>query len=674
MKIRLLVVATLCLSVSGCKCGKQIVVTPPDYVPNPVALNFEACPTKDETGKPVVDVFPDEKMLKIANQSKSGGGLKLTFVGDGAAVFSTDLKRADPMDPTGIGSLSNLSLPILFTPTKKGVVTAQLVISDETDDTPDRKVDLVGTGSDLGAQPTIKVSVLDVSNAYKDCLTGLVCEQNFADTLFKEAVTLEVKVTNTGCPALKITGLEITPQAGGNPAYFIDSPSVLPTAMTPLILTQSGGLQTTKFKIRFAPEDDGSGNLTRFATLRIKTNDPNALDSDGNKGGFDLQLSGSALKPSIYTTPTRCDFSDPADLCGNATKITGKANFLVKNEGNVAFKIDSTTFKSNGSETAGQDNRLTVTGTPLKGVLILAGGSAPLQISHTEMPLYIQDLVTISASLLLPDGGTSISGSAGRAVLSLSGGKKPCMSTIPAIDLASGQARLDFAAPTTELSAKEVTIKNGPVGMCGDLIISSVAVVDAPNPFFSLLDPMILAGTKIPPGTELKVTVQYKKPVSGGTQVGSLRISSNDGDFATPPGYIVQLYSQSPLDQVPVAVIKACVDVACTMPKSSVSLGMLRAGPNGTRLVTVSGKDSYDPQPDGGFEKPLPLYRFRLVSAPSNATEHKLPGDGLKDAGTDVEFTLDGAATGVYKISLDVWDRANQQSGNSALLQLTVFQ
>jgi len=673
LKIRLLVVAALLVSVSGCRCGPPPTTNnPPDYVANPVALNFEACPTKDETGKTVADVFPDEKKVRIINQSKSGGGLKLTFEGEGAAVFATDLATADPANPTGIGSLSEITVPLRFAPVKKGVVKAQLVISDEAEGTTDQKVDLVGTGSDLGAQPTIKVSVLDSASAYKECLQGLVCEQNFSDTLFKEAVTLEIQVTNAGCPALKITGLEITPQAGGNPAYYIDSPSVLPTAQTPLILTQSGGLQTTKLKIRFAPEDDGSGNLTRFATLRIKTNDPNAMDGDNNVGGFDVLLTGSALKPSIYTTPTRCDFSDPTDLCGNATKVAGKANFLVKNEGNVAFKIDSTTFKSNSSETANKDSRLTVTGTPLKGVVILPGASAPLEISHTEMPLYIQDLLTISASV--SPGGAP--GSAGRAVISLSGGKKPCLSTEPPIDTLSGQARLDFGAPSTTLSAKELTIKNGPAATCGDLIINEVAIVDAPNAFFSMIDPLIPAGTTIPPGTQLKATVQYKKPVSGGTQVGSLRISSNDGDFATPPGYIVQLYSNSPLDRVPVALIKACVptDLACAMPKSSVNLSTLPVGANGTRLMTVSGKDSYDPQSDGGITQPLALYRFRLVSAPTNATDHKLAGDGVKDAGSDTVLSLDGAATGLYRVSLDVWDDKNQQSGNSALLQLTVFQ
>jgi hypothetical protein len=671
VKTRLLVPIVLSLSIlSACKPPPPKDVLP-DYVAAPVALAFEACPVKDETGKAVVDVFPDEKKVTITNQSKGVGGLKMTFEGDGAAAFATDLKRADPMNPEGLGSLSEVIVPVMFTPVKKGVVKAQLVISDDIEGTEDQKVDLVGTGSDLAAQPTIKVSVLNVADAYDDCLEGVVCTQNFADTLYKESATVEVKVTNTGCPSLKITGIEITPQGGaGNLAYFIDAPSVLPTTDTPLVLTQAGGLQTTKFKIRFAPEDDGSGNLTRFATLRIKTNDPNAKDGDNNTGGFDILLAGSALEPSIYTTPTRCDFSDPADLCGNATKIAGKANFLVKNGGNVAIKIDSTTFKSNSSETAGQDNRLTVTGTPIKGVTILPGASAPIEISHTEMPLYIQDLVTISASV--PAGAP---GSAGRAILSLSGGKKPCLSTDPAIDMLTGQARLDFAAPMTELSAKEVTIKNGPAATCGDLIIKAVEVLDS-NPFFSLLDPMITAGTKIAPGGELKVTVQYKKPVSGGTQVGSLRINTNDGDFATPPGYIIQLYSQSPLDQLPVAIAKGCVptDLTCAMGKvnaMSVNLSMLPAGPNGTRLFTVWGKESFDPPSN---TMALPFYLFRLVSKPSNATEASLENDGLKNAKSAVELKLDGAAVGLYRVTLDVWDDKNQKSGTSSELKINVFQ
>ena len=117
MKIRLLVVAAFVVSVSGCNCRPTNTGTnKPDYVANPVALNFEACPTKDATGKAVADVFPDEKKVKITNQSKSGGGLKLTFAGEGAAQFAYDLKRADPANATGIASLSDLSLPIQFSP------------------------------------------------------------------------------------------------------------------------------------------------------------------------------------------------------------------------------------------------------------------------------------------------------------------------------------------------------------------------------------------------------------------------------------------------------------------------------------------------------------------------------------------------------------------------------
>lgn len=669
MKIRSLVVA-VCLSLVGCKPPPPTNLAP-DYVASPLALNFEACPSKDELGKAVTDVFPDEKKVNISNKSKGTGGLKLSFTGEGAALFTTDLKRADPANPTAIGSLSQVDLPVIFSPVKKGIVKAQLVISDEVDDTPDQKVDLNGTGSDLAAQPTIKVSVVNTANKYTDCLTGLVCEQNFADTLYKEAVTLEVQVTNTGCPALKITGLEITPQGGaGNLAYFIDSPAILPTEGTPLVLTQSEGRQSTKLKIRFSPEDDGSGNLTRFATLRIKTNDPNAKDGDNNVGGFDVLLTGSALEPSIYTTPTRCDFSDNADLCGNPTKVAGKASFLVKNGGNVAIKIDSTTFKSNGSETAGKDGRLAVTGPMLKGVVIMPGASAPLEVSHTEAPLYIQDLLTISASVS-PSG---MPGSAGRAILSLSGGKKPCLTTEPGIDVMTGQTKLDFAAPTTELSAKELTIKNGPATSCGDLIINSVSIDS--NVFFSLLDPMIAPGTRIPPGSDLKATVQYKKPVSGGTQVATLRINSNDGDFSTPPGYVVQLYSQSPLDQLPVAVLKGCLpsDATCAMGKAnamSVTLSTLPMGPNGTRLFQLYGKESYDPP---AAPMTLPFYRFRLVSKPSNATEAVLENDGLKNAKAAVQLTLDGAAIGLYRITLDVWDGKNQQSGTSAELKINVFQ
>lgn len=676
MNNRLLIVAALTLTAYGCRCGPPTTGdNKPDYVANPVALNFEACPVKDEQGKPVADVFPDAKKVTITNQSKGTGGLKLSFTGDGAAAFTTDLKKATPADPTGLSGVGDkVEVPVYFSPTKKGVVKGQLVISDETDETADVKVDLNGTGSDLGSQPTLKVEVVNVAKQYETCLEGLVCTQNFDDTLFKESVTADIKITNLGCPSLKITKLDLQVAGGSPTAYYIDAPSVPPSESAPLVLSQATGTQSTILKVRFAPEDDGSGNLIRFATLRLTTNDPNVKDGDNKAGNFDILLSGSALEPAIYTTPTRCDYTDMTDLCGNTTKIADKAKFQVKNGGNVDVKIDGTTFGSNNSETSNAGGRLTITGTPLKGVVIPQGGSATLEVTHTEMPLYIQDLLTISASVITADGGTLPPGSAGRAVLSLSGGKKPCLSTDPPLDMLSGQTKLDFGAPTTELSVKELKIKNGPAATCGDLIIKSV-VVDGPQPFFSLIDPMITAGTKIPPGQELTATVQYKKPISGGTQVGTLRINSNDGDYASPPGYVVQLYSQSPLDQLPVCILRGCLttDTNCTMPKNSVSLGTLPLGPNNTRLFNISAAESYDPQPDGGVKKPLPSYRFGFIP-PANAMDALLPGKDVRDAGSQLQVQLDGVATGLYRFTLDCWDDKDQKGGTQALLQLNVLQ
>jgi hypothetical protein len=673
LKTRLLLTAALLATVSGCRCGPTVTKNVPQYVVTPKALNFEACPTKDEQGKTVSDVFPDEQKFSLNNQGKAGGGLKLTITGDGKDVFAAKTPVA-----TSVDALATIDLPILFTPTKKGVVKAQMTISDEFEGTDDVAVDLVGTGSDLAAQPTLVASVTDVTGKYCNCgevgCALSVCEQDFPDTLFKESTTLEVKLTNSGCPALKVTGLEIIPYAGAsgtNLAYFIETPAVLPTTDTPLVLTQSENRQTTKIKLRFAPEDDGSNVATRFATLRVKTNDPNISDGDGNPGGFDILLSASALSPAIYTTPTRCDFNDPNDLCGLPARMADKSHFDVKNGGNVAIKIDSTTWKSNMSTTSNQDNRFSITSS-IADMTIAPGASVPLEITHNQMPLYVLDLLTISASV---SGGAP--GSAGRAVISFAGGKKPCLSTTPAIDMVTGQARLDFAAPATTLSAKQLTIKNGPAATCGDLIINSVSVDS--NPFFSLIDPMIPAGTKITPGMSFDATVQYKKPVSGGTQVGVLRIDSNDGDYSSPPGYLVQLYSNSPLDELPVAVLKGCLpaDTACAAGKissMSVNLSTLPDGPTaGTKLLLMYGLDSYDPP---GTTKKVTKYQFRLVTQPGNANAMvvSLENQGVIDTKSSVKLTLDGAATGLYRVTLDVFDDKDQKSGSSAELKINVLQ
>jgi hypothetical protein len=453
-----------------------------------------------------------------------------------------------------------------------------------------------------------------------------------------------VTLTNLGCPALKITGLEVAPFTGGagNLAFFLEEPAVAPTVASPTVLTTSNGAASLAIHIRFRPEDDGSGNTQRFAELKVKTNDPNNPD-------FSIQLEGEANSPQIYTSPSSCDYASPTDTCGNATKVANKATFKVKNGGNDNITVDGATF-----ENGGRNGRFAISVNPT-GQTIVPGGETTLEVTHNDMPLYVQDTVVVSAKVV---GG--VDGSAGRARVGLSGGTKPCLSTDPA-------DQVSFSNPATDVSTTTVKIKNG--AGCGELVIDAVEVDT--SPFFSLVDPKIAAGTKVAAGAEATATVQFRKPISGGTQVGTLRVKTNDSDYGPPPYKVLALYSNSPLDQLPQAILKGCLptDTTCANAmETNLSVSLSNLGAN--KVLTMSGKASNDP---GNPTQPgISNYQFRLVTKPANAANGSLEANGQKQVKSEVALTLDGTATGLYRVTLVVFDDKNQQSPIASELKITV--
>ncbi len=637
-KLKALIAFTVLASTAGCRCGTTGTGTlSPDYNANPKALSFEACPNKDEAGAPVKDVYPDEQKFTLSNQGKASGTVVISFSGPDATAFSL----VEGKIPTGLGpNPDSVEIPVRFSPSKKGDSVATMTIEDGNDGTTPVSVSLVGTGRNLLSQPTLAVALQnkDLRTQFDDCFAGGTCLMVFPDTFYKESSTLQINVENKGCPALKITGLELAASAPTAPLPFtVDQPAVLPTMQTPLILTTADGAAKTTLSLRFSPEEIAGGDTQRYGVLKVFTNDPANAE-------FDITLFGTASAPALYVQPTYCDFSDSADTCGYANRVANQGQFELKNGGNTPIVIDSVKLNNGG-----QNGRFSITQNA-QGQTIATGGSAFVKVSHTDAPLYVGDLLTISASA----GGNP----AGTAVISLFGGKKPCLITDP-LD------QLDFQDPTAELTPKTVAVKNGPG--CGDLILNRVFV--DPNPFFSVVAPLLPAGDKIPAGGSHNITVQYKKPVSGGTQTGVLRIDSNDPDFGPTPYKVVRLYSNSPLDQVPVADIKGCLptDPNCAAaqgPSMSVHLSALSP-----RELIMTGKDSTDP--GNTSATPISGYRFKLIK-PNNATGASLENDGLKSPKSTAKLTLDPTATGTYRVTLTVWDSANQQSFSAAELTISV--
>ncbi len=639
-------IAFLLVAAAGCRCGPGGTGSlKPDFDPTPKGLSFEACPTKDESGNPVKDVFPDEEKLTVNNLGKASGRLQLTFSGPGKDLFSIDPTRT----PTELGPTSQAEVAVRFAPVARGDVTATLTVDDGDESTQPVNVALTGTGINLPAQPTIEVQVenKDALGQFTACDPQQVCLLNFPDTFYKESATLKVKVKNQGCPALKVTQMEIGPyagQTGNNLAFFLDEPGVPPTAAVPMLLTTADGNSETTLVLRFTPEKDGV-DTQRYGLLTIKTNDPRTPE-------YQIVLFGNASEPAIYAQPTFCDFSNPADLCGNANKVPNRARFEIKNGGNVAITVNEVKLEKNGS---GGRFSIVPTANPLSKT-IQPGAFEVLEVAHNDAPLYVTELLTVSAIA----GGQS----AGKAILTLAGGVKPCLSTEPA-------DQLDFENPTEELTKKTVTIKNGQG--CGDLIVNRVFVDQ--NPFFSVVDPLVPAGHKVIAGGTVTATVQYKKPVSGGTQTGILRIDTNDPDYGPPPYKVVRLYSTSPLDQLPVAVLKGCLptETSCSANGSqgsmSISLSQIAGTP---KQLVMFGKDSYDP--GNTSATPISGYLFRLVTKPTNATSATLESDGQRTSKDSVMLTLDNNATGLYRVTLTVYDDKGQPSPAAAELRITVNQ
>ncbi len=639
----------------GCNCkpsGPQGTV--PDFVPRPTALSFSACPTKDENNMNVQGVFPDLKKLVISNQGKVSGELGLSLSGAGAAAFTLGSSL-----PTSIDLLSEVEIPISFSPTGKGDVRADLTIDDKTDGTENRVVTLIGTGVNLPSQP-----FLETAPQKKD-LSGFVtctaetplsdCTLDFPDTLMDQSATLQLKIRNRGCPALKITAIEIdgSTTPGTNDGFTIDSPSSVPSTSSPLTLSTADGTDETTITLRFTATDDGTGSSSQshYAVLTIKSNDP--LIGDGAANPARLTIQANAIKPSIYVSPTSCNYTNPQDTCGNVARIQNKANFRVTNDGSTPILISGVRFRSSGGSTS-SDSRFSITQN-VQGQTIQPTNSASIEVTEVDQPLLVSDQLEIIADI--PGMGAA---SGGTVVVSVISGIKPCLTTDP-------MDEIDFGDPQEELTARTFRIRNG-VG-CGTLVVSSVEV--STQPFFSLIDPIIPVPATVPEGGSLETTVQYRRPTSGGMQLADLKVVSNDTDYGAPQYKLLLLRSNAALDQIPSAQITAC-QPAQLVNDPNCSLGAQTAAAFNLSMITpdeitLSGALSTD-------NNMVTEYRFTLLNpVPGGATTAALANHGMRIATNKTKLTVPPGATGTYRVGLEVWDDRGQKSANTDVITVNIY-
>lgn len=645
------------LTTAACNCkppGPTGLV--PDFVPKPTALSFDACPSLDENGLPVDGAVAQTKELTITNQGRVGSPLALSISGAGAAAFVLGANL-----PTAIDRLETVKIPISFAPTRSGGVTADLTIDDKTDATPNPVVTLEGKGSELPAQPTIETAPQKQdSSGFLKCVPDAPlseCIIDFPDTLMNQSATLQLKIRNRGCPPLKITSLEIAGRTpGSNEGFTIDSPAVLPSAVSPLVLSTADGTEERTITLRFTASDDGSGATfqSHYAVLIIKSNDPNT--GDGERQPARLSIQANAIKPSIYVSPTSCNFTNSQDRCGNVARIAHKANFRVTNDGNTPVRISAVRFRSSGGTTS-SDSRFSVTAN-IQGQTLAINSSASIEVTEMDQPLLVSDQLEIVADI--PQMGA---GSGGTVVVSVISGRKPCLITEP-------DDAIDFGDPMEELTARTFRIKNGtgPSADCGTLTVNSVAV--STQPFFSLIDPLIPPNTMLPVGGSLEATVQYRRPSSGGMQLGELKVVTNDTDYGPPQHKLVLLRSNASLDSIPNAQLTACsptqivADPNCAAgSQTSVSYNLSMIDPD---EITLSGVNSTD----NSMVREYRFILFPIPGVPSTA----LANHNVKMTSNKTKLTIPPGATGTYRVGLKVWDDRGQESGNTDVIVIDVYQ
>jgi hypothetical protein len=615
------------------------------YAASPTTLVFHSCPTRSPQGSAVADLTPDVQLVVVTNTSSSDAGLVATFSGDDAGAFSFWMPP-----PGGIAARGQTSLQLAFAPPTLGSFASTLALNAPGE--APVSVSLIGDARTLPLVPTLEtLPQIAGTPSFRTCTASSPladCTLSFPDTLLNQSTTLQLKLRNTGCPTLKVTGLEIESLTGPPHEFTIDTPSRLPSVASPMPLSVADGTDETALTVRFTPQNDGSGNPSRTARLALHSNDPVAGAALGLPSL--ILLEANVLVPSISASPTLCEFSNQADRCGFTVKTANRARFVVTNTGNSSVQVSNLSFRSTGG-TTGSGGRFVVSQN-VQGQTLPPAASATLEVTHADQPLYLTDQLDLEASVV-----GQPSASAGRVTLVVRGGVKPCLSTEPPDQLTFTNP----ASPTTQT----LRIRNG--AGCGVLRLDALTI--EPNRFFSLVGPALSPGLQIPAGGEFTATVQYERPLTGGLQLGTLHVETNDSDFAPPQHKLVQLYAATPLDQVPVAVLTACTpaslvnDPHCARGVESgfsAQLSML-AVPE----ITLSGFNSTD-------DRAIRDYRFTLVAPlPGNVTASALANSGVTTTAPTAKLTIPSGAAGIYRVQLEVWDDRGQRS--SKLMSLSIY-
>jgi hypothetical protein len=184
--------------------------------------------------------------------------------------------------------------------------------------------------------------------------------------------------------------------------------------------------------------------------------------------------------------------------------------------------------------------------------------------------------------------------------------------------------------------------------------------------FFSLLDPLIAPGDFVAPGASVQATVQYRRPPSGGQQLGELHILSNDVNADTT----LVLSSNADFNAPPNARITVCqpsqlaADPDCLAGASSgASFRLSMLDP---KQLTFSGKNSID---DGQVRE----YQFTLrPTPPATLNASALSDNGQRITGGKSTLTIPPNFAGNLSVLLVVFDDRGQPSPSPDIVTVTI--
>lgn len=640
-KFRLAILSSLLL-IGACQCDPgpgPVAVGPEIETEGAPALSLEGCPVVDANGTPVEGATPTSGTITLTNVGRATATLAVTFEGEGADQFT--LGEFDPI----LDADNSVDIPVTFAPRSAAAVNVTMKVDDGDPATDPLSISLAGLGLNFPPNPTLKVSVENDppgSGEFTPCEEGFTCSVEFPGTFFGQAVSKRVRIENTGCPALRVTGLDVAKGAGGGNdlAFEIEQPATLPTVMSPILLNVADGTQTLDVQMRFAPVDDDAQSEQRRGIFSIVTNDPSRPVE-----GEQLSLRGSGLRPAFVASPSFCNYTRETDDCGNNPRVPGKATITLSNTGNVPVTIDSADFAKGGN-----GGRFALGSDPTGQTLEATIGTLTFDVNYTDNALFVQDELVLTASAQgMP---------AGVVTVSLSGG------TPPRITVEPEPVAFDDGGTGTRV----VNIVAGSDG--GTLTVDNVFIDEinagTPNPFFRVtMAPA--AGTQIQPGNSAPVTLEYTRPPSGGSQEATMRIASNDPGYPAPDHRQVRVYSQTPADLPPTAVILGGVDneEEAVLLTQAELIGMMNR-------VPINGSDSFD-FTDDGTQVPVTSYQFSLVQNPDSlGTLVDVNGNSVSAVKqSEGEIFLDFSSTPSvgkrYLIKLYVFDAAGQRSADKSL-------